>query len=984
MTEINKIADFVWEIPKEGDMRVPVKLYASKTQIIDMKEEEKTDWSSIKQLKNVATLPGIEQNVIALSDVHVGYGAPIGGVSAFDLETGVIVFGNIGFDINCISGESKVLHEHGYTKNIKDFETDWFDESIKCLNPTNKVKNTNIDAFLKFKTKKKVYKLETESGRKIIATEDHPFYTSKGMKELSLLKNNEKISVFPFEGVGYEEPSDKIIIAEKDIKNLGFKKNMKQTIDELKKRKLLPLKMNNPKMPYLLKIFGYALGDGNLTIRKNETVQLSFYGNPEDLETIITDVGNIGFKASKIYSRERKHAIQTSYELVKFEHTETWSKCSSKALSALLMAMGLPDGNKVKKNYSIPKWLFKCPLWQKRLFLASLFGAELSTPSTITNHGYNFNNQLLSMNKNEKFVKNGRKFLSQISDLLGDFGIKSSQIKERDEYTNKKGELSIRLRLQIFSRPANLIKLWSIIGFEYNKKRSYLANVATQYLKIKSKIIKSRKKCEQEAKELRKKKLSAKKIYEKLKSKYNFINFRFIERSVYGTRKGMPRISSAFSSFDEFLAQNTKGLGFTGQVWDTIISKEKIDFNKPVYDFTVCDENHNFIANNFVVSNCGVRTLKTDLKREDVEKVKDKLADALFQNIPAGLGVKGDVELTLAEIDDVIVNGAEFAVAKGYGTKEDLEFCEENGKITGAEPSAVSMKAKQRQFKQVGTLGSGNHYLEVQYVDEIYNEKIAKAFGLSKDQIIISIHCGSRALGHQIGSDYLQFLDKAAKKHGIKIKDKELVCAPIQSEEGKQYFSAVKAGINVAFANRHVIGHLTRKTFAEVFGISESTIKTFYDVGHNTAKVEEHDVDGMKKKLLVHRKGSTRGFGPGRIEVPEAYRSVGQPVLVGGTMGTHSYILAGTEKGMHETFGSTVHGAGRVMSRMKAKKQWAGESVLQDLKEKGILVKSHSTQGLAEEAPDAYKDVTEVVDIMHNAGVTEKVVKLKPLIVIKG
>ena len=382
--------------------------------------------------------------------------------------------------------------------------------------------------------------------------------------------------------------------------------------------------------------------------------------------------------------------------------------------------------------------------------------------------------------------------------------------------------------------------------------------------------------------------------------------------------------------------------------------------------------------------NCGVRTLKTPLKKDDVEKVKSKLAGELFDNVPAGLGVTGDLKLNLDEIDEVIVHGAEFALKKGYGTEDDLEFTEENGKITGANPEAVSMKAKQRQFKQVGTLGSGNHYLEVQYVDEIFDETAAEAFGLFKDQIVVSIHCGSRALGHQIGSDYLQFLDNAAKKHGIKIRDRELVCAPVKSEEGEKYFSAVKAGVNVAFANRHVIGHLARDVFAKVFEIDEKEVKTLYDVGHNTAKVEKHDVEGKKKELLVHRKGSTRGFGPGNEEIPEAYRSIGQPVLVGGTMGTCSYILHGTEKGMQETFGSTVHGAGRVMSRIKAKKQWRGDSVLQELNKQGIVVKGHSMAGIAEEAPKAYKDVTEVVNVMHNTGVTKKVVKLRPLISIKG
>ncbi len=382
--------------------------------------------------------------------------------------------------------------------------------------------------------------------------------------------------------------------------------------------------------------------------------------------------------------------------------------------------------------------------------------------------------------------------------------------------------------------------------------------------------------------------------------------------------------------------------------------------------------------------NCGVRTLSTPLKKEDVVKVQEKLADSLFRNVPAGLGSTGDIKINSAEVDEVLVQGAEFSVNQGYGFREDLEFIEENGRMEGADPGAVSEKAKQREHKQVGTLGSGNHYLEVQYVSEVYDEQAARAYGLSEGQVLVSLHCGSRGLGHQIGTDYLKELDTATRKYKIPIKDRELVCAPIGSEEGQKYFSAVCAGINGAFANRQAIAHLTRKAFTEVMGLGEKEMKTVYEVGHNTVKKEKHKIDGKKKEVLVHRKGSTRGFGPGRKEVPEAYRKVGQPILVGGTMGTSSYVLAGTEKGMEETFGSAIHGAGRKMSRVKATKSWRAEDIVEELKDKGIIVKGHGFKGIAEEAPGAYKDVVSVVDVMHNAGIVKKVVQVKPLISIKG
>lgn len=381
--------------------------------------------------------------------------------------------------------------------------------------------------------------------------------------------------------------------------------------------------------------------------------------------------------------------------------------------------------------------------------------------------------------------------------------------------------------------------------------------------------------------------------------------------------------------------------------------------------------------------NCGVRTLKTSITKTDVEKRKKELADSLFRVIPAGLGSKGDIRLSANEIDEVLIKGAKFTVERGYGFTEDLEYIEEKGKVEGADPETVSIKAKQREFKQIGTLGSGNHYLEVQYVETVFDEDAAKAYGLFKDQILVSIHCGSRALGHQIGTDYLKILEAASKKYGIPIRDRELVCAPIKSPEGKKYFSAVNAGINCAFANRQALAHLTRKAFDRA-GFDGNDLKTFYEIGHNNAKLEKHIVDGKIKELLVHRKGATRAFGPNREEVPKAYRSIGQPVLVGGTMGTCSYILHGTQKGMEETFGSAVHGAGRTMSRNQAKRQWRGESLVQELAKKGIIIKGHSLPGVAEEAPGAYKVVEQVVDVMHNAGIAKKVVMVKPLISIKG
>ena len=382
--------------------------------------------------------------------------------------------------------------------------------------------------------------------------------------------------------------------------------------------------------------------------------------------------------------------------------------------------------------------------------------------------------------------------------------------------------------------------------------------------------------------------------------------------------------------------------------------------------------------------NCGVRVLTTPLFRSDIESRKEEVADALFAHVPAGLGSEGKIRLTLAGVDEVLEKGAKFALDRGYGLPEDLEYIEENGRMSDADPAAVSKKAKEREFRQIGTLGSGNHYLEVQYVEEVCDPEAARAYGLEKDQVLVAIHCGSRGLGHQIGQDSLPELERASRKYGIPIRERELVCAPIGSPEGVKYLAAVFAGINCAFANRQVIAHLVREALAPVFSLPHGVFRTLYDVGHNNVKFERHRVNGEAKRLLVHRKGSTRAFGPGRRENPDRYRAVGHPIFVGGTMGTASYILRGTEVGMEKAFGSGIHGAGRAMSRAKAKKRWRGQEVVRSLADRGIVVRAHSYAGAAEEAPGAYKDVDQVVEAAVGAGLNALVAKVRPLVCIKG
>jgi len=379
---------------------------------------------------------------------------------------------------------------------------------------------------------------------------------------------------------------------------------------------------------------------------------------------------------------------------------------------------------------------------------------------------------------------------------------------------------------------------------------------------------------------------------------------------------------------------------------------------------------------------CGVRTLHTGLGRRDLMPLQKGLADALYYRIPAGLGSTGHIRLTERELDRMLEGGARWALEQGYGEPEDLERIEEHGRMEGADPSQVSERAKRRQRDEMGTLGSGNHYLEVQVVTRIYDAQIAQVYGLAQDDILVSIHCGSRGLGHQIGTEFLKRMLLAAGQHGIRLPDRELACAPIDSPVGRSYLGAMRAGINCALANRQILTQLTRQAFADI--VPEARIGLLYDVSHNTCKVEEHEIEGRKRRLFIHRKGATRALGPDHPDVPEALRSAGQPVLIGGTMGTASYILAGTRESERQAFSSACHGAGRAMSRHAAKRQWNGRSVLDDLARRGILIRSQSLRGVAEEAPGAYKDVSAVVDAAHAAGLARKVARLEPLICIKG
>lgn len=384
--------------------------------------------------------------------------------------------------------------------------------------------------------------------------------------------------------------------------------------------------------------------------------------------------------------------------------------------------------------------------------------------------------------------------------------------------------------------------------------------------------------------------------------------------------------------------------------------------------------------------NCGVRLLRTNLTENNTRpKLKELIVD-LFNSIPSGVGSKGAIKLSHSELDEVLVKGVRWAVDNGYGNANDADVCEENGQMANADPHKVSDKARRRGMPQLGSLGSGNHFLEIQKISEIHDEEAAQRMGIKEGMITILTHCGSRGFGHQVCSDYLRVSEKALQKFNITLRDRELACVPNNSEEGDSYRKAMFAALNFAWSNRQMISHWTRKSFERVFGASENDLgmDLIYDVAHNIAKVEKHKIDGQMRSVVVHRKGATRAFPANMDEVPKKYRDLGQPVFIPGSMGTASWILLGRPNSMNLTFGSTAHGAGRTMSRSKAKRQYTESQVKKSLDEKGIFVKSLTRDGIIEETPQAYKDVDQVVDVSHNLGIATKVAKLIPIGVIKG
>jgi tRNA-splicing ligase RtcB len=977
-----------WRIPKSyrPDMRVDGLIFASEALLQNLVKDQAPE-----QVANVACLPGIQVASLAMPDIHWGYGFPIGGVAATDPdEGGVISPGGVGYDVNCISGKSQILHAHGYTRRLDEMAGVGAEDRLTCFELARGVQDhTGVQLWFSQAPRAPVLRLRTEAGDEVEATADHPFYTPGGMVPLGHLKSGDRVAVAPFTGIPYEVPSAEVIVSREDVaaflRQRGKAHAISQALNILEKRGLLPLSYSSPLLPHLCKLLGFVMGDGNIHFLSRSTKGVVlFSGRAQDLETIRADLTAIGVTPSRVYQRQRQHTIHNGYRRVEFERTEEWVKVGSTSLAALLACLGAPVGKKPAQDYEVPTWLHRAPLWHKRLFLAALFGAELSSPSTITGHDTLFNPPVLSMNKRRAHVESGRRFLRQLSAWLEEFGVETQNLLVDEVPVESVAEPTVRLRLVLSGKAESLINLWSRVGYEYNTKRRGLAALAVQYLKRKQQVLRQREHAIIEARRLRQEGVAPEEIYRRLES--TFVNRRFLERSLYESRQTSARIGSAFPTFAKYCRSAAEGIDRDGMVWDTIASIEPIDHSGPVYDFTVRHPDHNFVANRFVVSNCGVRLVRSNLFYREVKPHIRELVNELFKNVPTGVGRSGRYRFDRKELNRLLGEGSPYLRGRDLAVQRDVEYAEAEGRLDGADPSLVSDHALTRGAEQCGTLGSGNHFLEVQIVDHVFDEDAAGVMGLEKDMVCVMIHSGSRGLGYQVCDDALASLRNAPKKYGIELPDRQLACAPVNSPEGQRYIATMRAAANFAWCNRQLLMMQAREVFARVFGRNweQLQMNLVYDVCHNIAKLEEHTVGGKKKKLWVHRKGATRAFPPGHPEVPAMYRGIGQPVIIPGDMGRASWVLVGQPGSMERTFGTTCHGAGRVMSRTAAVRAAGNRKIDKELEAMGVIARAQSRKGLAEEAPRAYKNVDDVVDVVDAAGLSKRVARLRPIGVIKG
>ncbi len=950
---LEKVRDYVWEIPQEGDMNRPARVLASE-ELLDEISDDKT----LQQLKNATHLPGVRKYALCMPDGHQGYGFPVGGVAGIDAEEGCISPGAVGYDINCLPAGTDVRLSFGRRIPIERLESRF--ENEKAVVPADGERTSQIRLFTESDSRE-VYEVKTATGDTVRATSDHPFETPNGQAELADLSEGDSVLLSPFRGIEHEDPEEFVVLDSSDFEDASD-----QLVGFLEQNDLLPLTSTDEAFNRLLKLVGFHTGDGAFRGK-----QSWFYADPEDLEDIRRDIEALGFTPSRIYERDREHEINGK----EFERTEYSIKVGAHGFKQLLLKLGTPQGRKVENDFGVPEYLERLPDWQRALYLSGYFGAEMNAPAA--QHDKNLYCPKVSQNRSKETADAGEQFYEDIASYLDSIGIGTNGIERFDAESRDGVE---RLRLGVKNDSDNLIRFYEKVGFSYNREKHRKSLVALKYLKLKEQAIDRRRRIASEAQVL----ADGGASIEGVKSRFD-INERFIERSVWSGREGDPRPPADFPDFEAFREETT--VSDDGTVETEIVSIERVG-TETVFDIGVTHDAHTFVADGFAVSNCGVRMMKTDLTYADVQGREEELVDALFEAVPSGLGGGGVHQGTKGDVDAILDRGMEWALEEGFAVPEDLKHCEDEGVRHDADPDRVSQKAKDRGKNQIGSLGSGNHFLEVQRVTDVYRDDVAERFGLAEDQIVVLIHCGSRGLGHQVCTDYLRDIEQAHAGLLDELPDKELAAAPAGSQLAGDYYGAMCAAINFAWVNRQLIMHQTREVFADVFDNSweDLGMDLLYDVAHNIAKKETHEVeDGEERELFVHRKGATRAFPAGREEIPPAYRDVGQPIIIPGSMGAGSYVLRGGEHSLSETFGSTAHGAGRLMSRTQAKQEFWGGDVQDDLREQShVYVKAQSGATVAEEAPGVYKDVDEVVRVSDALGIGDRVARTFPVCNIKG
>ncbi len=975
--EIKKISEVKFEIPRDENagMNGGVTFYATEEMFDKMKKD-----STVQQAINATTLPGLVGNVLVMPDGHQGYGFPVGGVAAFDAENGIISPGAVGFDINCLHPDTKVSVEDGCWKRIEELKN----EKVLVLDRVSgKTITAQIALSMKRTEKDSLFLIRSRFRKELIVTGDHPILTRNGMVLAKNLTTQDELVSSGFEGVEYTQTvHHKRIVGIEELNKamdaLSVKKTRNartQMVNYLRERDLVDIYSDHPKLGTICKVFGFLIGDGTIPRGKG---RVNCYGKERDLYVLKADFEKLGFNGN-VNRRERHHSITTAYGNSAFDFEEFSLAVPSNALRVLLVALGAPFGNRSSTDYKIPDWIINAEPWQKRLFLSAYFGAEMTKP-IVAPGGYNFACPLISINKLETLSESAIAFLNQLASMLLDFGVTCSDIRIVEGYRyNGKHGITVGYRLRINSETQNLIRFFSTVGYSYNSMKEELASFAVLYLTMLEQRRTKLDRVRTAAIVMHNKGISTKEIVGQLSSED--INESFIAHSTQG-RIGAARIWE-MQGFSDFCKANVAAEGF---LYDKVADILRFPHDGYVYDITVANENHNFLADGAVVSNCGVRLIKTNLTEKDIKSKIKAIADALFKNVPTGVGSKLNIGFKQEDLERVAQEGAEYAIGKGYGIPGDVESIEENGRLDGADFSKVSKDAKRRGLNQLGTLGAGNHFLEVQKVEKLFDKEVAKSYGLFEDQIVIMVHTGSRGFGHQICSDFLRSLVTYQQEHGIKLVDRELSYAQVGSREAADYIKAMNCAVNFAFTNRQMITHLVRQSFSEVFGKSSDALgmELLYDVAHNIAKPEMHTVDGQKRMLYIHRKGATRAYPKGMKEIPKKYRSVGQPVIIPGSMSTGSYVLCGMEGSMTESFGSACHGSGRVMSRHQAIREIPAAKTFETLREKHVEIRVKTRGLISEEAEWAYKNPDDVVGVVEKAGLAKIVSKNKPMIVIKG